>query len=88
MKSKYTFETMMMDDTIVAVPVGDNATELSAVLRINEEAAAILKLLEQDTTEDKIVDALGEQFSGDRQEMAQYVHEYIQTLIGEGIVEA
>ena len=50
MKSKYTFEKLELDGQIVAVPVGDNASDLHAVLNLNEEAMRILELLKEETT--------------------------------------
>ena len=51
MKSKYTFEKMELDGQIVAVPVGENASDLHAVLNLNEEAVSILECLKEETTE-------------------------------------
>ena len=57
------------------------------MIQINETAAAILKLLAEDTTEEQIVKVLLEEYTGDRAEIARYTHEYIEKLIAEGIVE-
>ena len=87
MKAKYSFEIMELDDDQVAVPVGVGADGFQGVLRINETAAFILKLLEEDTTEERILDQIMEQYSGNRDEISEYIHEYIQILRQEGIVE-
>ena len=57
MKAKYTFEIMELDDGMVAVPVGNDSEQFHGVLKVNETAVFILKLLEHETTEDDIVDA-------------------------------
>ena len=87
MKTKYSFEVMDLDDGLVAVPVGDGAEKFRGVLKVNETAVAILKLLEKETTENAIVDTLLKEYSGDKEQIAGYVHEYIEKLKAEGIVE-
>lgn len=87
MKTKFSFEVMNLDDGLVAVPVGGNASQFHGVLKVNETAAAILKKLEKDTTEEEIVKSLLEEYNGKKEEIAGYVHEFVGTLIKEGIVE-
>ena len=87
MKAKYMFEIMDLDDGLVAVPVGNGADQFHGVMKVNETAAAILKLLEQETTENAIVEALLKEYTGDKDEITGYVQEYIEKLKMEGIVE-
>lgn len=87
MKTKYSFEIMDLDDGLVAVPVGEGAENFHGVLKVNETAVAILKLLEHETNEDAIVETLIKEYAGDKKEIAGYVHEYIEKLVTEGIVE-
>ena len=87
MKSKYTFEKMELDGEIVAVPVGEGATELHAVLNLNEEAMRILELLKEETTEDSIVTQLMKEYDGTEAEIKSAVHTYIEQLRQEGLLE-
>ena len=87
MKAKYSFEIMDLDDEQVAVPVGDGADKFHGILKVNETAVALLKLLEQDTDEEKIVDAILQEYKGEKEQIAGYVHEFVEKLISEGIVE-
>ena len=87
MKSKYSFEKMELDGEIVAVPVGEGAAELHAVLSVNEEAMRILELLQEETTEESIVAQLLKEYSGEKDEIAAYVHQYIEQLAAEGLLE-
>lgn len=87
MKAKYSFEIMDLDDGLVAVPVGEGAEQFHGVLKVNETAAAILKLLDKDITEGAIVEALLQEFEGKKEEVAGYVHEYIEKLASEGLVD-
>ena len=87
MKAKFNFEIMDLDDEMVAVPVGDGAEQFHGVLKVNETAVAIRKLLAQDTDEEKIVDALLQEYEGDKAGIVGYVHEFVEQLKAEGIVE-
>ena len=87
MKAKFNFEIMDLDDEMVAVPVGDGAEQFHGVLKVNETAVAILKLLAQDTDEEKTVDALLQEYEGDKAGIVGYVHEFVEQLKAEGIVE-
>ena len=87
MRAKYTFEIMDLDDDMVAVPIGYNGEQFKGVLKINETASSILRQLETDTTEEKIVDALMLEYSGDRKEIADCVHEFVEYLKAEEVVE-
>lgn len=87
MKSKYTFEKMELDGEIVAVPVGDSASELHAVLNVNEEAMRILELLQEETTEENIVAQLLKEYEGEKEEIAALVNVYIEQLRQEGLLE-
>lgn len=87
MKSKYMFEKMELDGEIVAVPVGDNAAELHAVLNLNEEAMRILDLLQEETTEQAIVSQLLREYEGTEEEIKPLVSAYIAQLRGEGLLE-
>ena len=86
MKSKYILEKMELDGEIVAVPVGENASELHAVLNLNGEAMRILELLQQETTEDEIMDTLLKEYTGDPEEIRAYVRQFLKTLEEEGLL--
>ena len=87
MKSKYVFEKMELDGEIVAVPVGESAAELHAVLNVNEEAMRIIELLREETTEENIVAQLLKEYTGEKEEVSAYVHQYIEQLTAEGLLE-
>lgn len=87
MRNKYTFEKMEIDDTILAVPIGENATDLHAVLTVNEEAMRILELLRENTTEEKIVSQLLKEYSGNKEEIQSLVNTFVGQLRQEGLLE-
>ncbi len=86
MKSKYTFEKMELDGEIVAVPVGESATDLHAVLNVNEEAMRILELLREETTEENIVAQLLKEYTGEKEEIAALVNSFIDQLRQEDLL--
>ena len=87
MKCKYMIEKMELDGEIIGVPVGENASELHAVLNVNEEAMRILELLQEETTEESIVAQLLKEYEGTREEIAPLVSAYIEQLRQEGLLE-
>ena len=87
MKSRYNFEKMELDGEIVAVPVGENAADLHAVLNLNEEAMRILELLKDDTTEQAIVSQLLSEYDCTEEEVTPLVHTFIDQLRQEGLLE-
>ena len=86
MKSKYQFEIMDLEDGLVAVPVGSNGQQFHGILKVNETATSILKLLEHDTSEEAITNSLIKEYTGDHEEIAMYVHAFLEMLITEGIL--
>lgn len=86
MKLKYEFETTELGDEIIAVPVGDNARNFSGVINLNASAAAILKLLREDTTVEQIVSALLEEYEGTKEEITAYVEKVINKLRAEDLL--
>lgn len=87
MKSKYVFEKMELDGQIVAVPVGENASDLHAVLNLNEEAMSILECLKENTTEEDIVKNLLTEYDSTEAELQPMIHAFIEQLRTEGLLE-
>lgn len=87
MKTRYSFEVVDLDDGRVAIPVGKDAEKFHGVIKVNDTAVDILELMEQDTTEEKIVESLLEKYTGDKMKIAEYVHEFIEKLDAEGLIQ-
>lgn len=87
MKNKYTYEKMEIDNTILAVPIGENAEDLHAVITVNEEAMRILELLKEETTKDIIVAQLLKEYLGKKEEIESLVSTFIEQLRQEGLLE-
>lgn len=85
MKLKYEFNVVEIDDSKIAVPIGDNASEFSCVLNLNQTGAAIFELLMQGDDEATIVTKLQEQYDNDS-EVPAYVHEFLGKLTEGGVL--
>ena len=87
MKLKYEFETVELDGEYMAVPVGDNASGLCGIIRLNPEGKELLDLLKSETTEAAIVDTLAAKYENDRTTLEEYVQEFTAQLRENGILE-
>ena len=85
MKLKSDFITQDIDDTQFVVPVGAEAFQ--GIVRSNKTAAFIVDCLKEDTTEEKIVDAMCAKYAAPREEIAADVAEIINTLRGINALE-
>lgn len=86
MKLKYFFEMMDLDDQVIAIPVGEGSQKFHGVVKLNNSAQEIFNLLSEDTTEEKIICALKERY-GDDSDIPVYVHQMIDYLKEEGVLD-
>ena len=82
MKLREDFITQDIDDTQFLVPVG--AESFNGIVRSNETAAFIVNCLKEETTVEKIVDAMCERYDAPRDVIASDVSRVIETLRGIG----
>ena len=85
MKLKSDFITQDIDDTQFLVPVG--AESFQGIVRSNKTAAFIVDCLKEETTEEKIVEAMCGKYAAPREEIAADVAEIISTLRGINALE-
>lgn len=85
MHLKYTFETMSIDDLIFAVPVGNDNGEIH-VVRLNSTGEVIFNLLKEETTEEKIIEYLLEQYDVPKSKATDDVQRCIGVLRRKGLV--
>ena len=65
MKLKCELVISNIADEIVAVPVGENASEYHLVLKLNEESRKIVELLKDDTTLGEIIAEIKKEYQID-----------------------
>ena len=85
MKLKSDFITQDIDDIQFLVPVG--AESFQGIVRSNKTAAFIVDCLREETTEEKIVDAMCCKYSAPREEITDDVSEIINILRGINALE-
>ncbi len=78
MKLKSTFVSQDIDDTRFLVPIGAEAFQ--GIVRGNKTAAFIVDCLQEETTEEKIVDAMCQKYNASRETIAADVKEILDTL--------
>ena len=86
MRLKYAFETMELDDQIVAVPVGDGSEEFHGVVKLNETAADIFNLLKEDISEEAIVEAMTEIYDAPKEALAADVRKCVADFMEKGLL--
>ena len=87
MKLKYDFESVDVGDEIIFVPVGEGASQVHGVLKLNAEGKEILDLLKENTTETDIINTLSAKYENERQILANYVRKIVHTLQDAGLIE-
>ena len=87
MKLKYLFEAVDMGEEIFAVPVGEGSEQLHGILKLNKEGYDIVKNLEKDISEDKLVSILSTEYGVSVISIANYVHDAIDILRYNGLLE-
>lgn len=83
---KYEFEIVDMGDEMIAVPIGDRSKNISGVIRLNNEGAEVMKMLNVDISEEDIVDALAKKYENNYEQLKSYVHHFVETLIDMGVL--
>lgn len=88
MKLQYNFEIMDMGDEIVAVPVGEGAGEFHGMLRMNQDAAEMLRLVQESETPNEVLDKLCRLHPEvEKDELGMKLCDYLNQLVREGILK-
>lgn len=87
MKLKYSFETVEMGEKIIIVPVGEGATQIQGILRLNKEGLEVLNLIKTHTSREQIISTLADKYENDREQLAEYVKDVETILADIGMLE-
>ena len=88
MKMLYNFEIMEMGDEFVAVPVGDDRSRFHGMMRMNQEAAEMLRLIQQHRSPEAVLEVLLQSHPDlERNDIGQALCEFLNRLISEGILD-
>ena len=78
MKLKNDFITQTIDESQFLIPVGSES--FNGIVRSNKTAAYIVDLLKEETTEEKIIDALCARYDASREVITADVRKILDTL--------
>ncbi len=87
MKLKNGFITHNVGKTQMMVATGAASTAFHGLVRSNETAAFIVNCLKQETTEQKIVEAMLKEYDAPAEVIARDVHSVVEKLQGIGALE-
>ena len=87
MRLKHSFEIVDVGDEIIAVPVGDSAAKMHAVLKFNKTGREVFALMQEPTTEKEIVNTLSEKYPNQLESLTTYVHTFVQHFRDWGLIE-
>ena len=85
MKLKSDFITQTIEDTQFLISVGDES--FRGIVRSNRTAAFIVDCLKEETTEERIIDAMCGKYDAPREEIAADVKRILDTLREIGALE-
>ena len=87
MRTKYPFHVMKMDDDYVTVSIGSGERKFNVYLRMDEGTAFVVKMLQDEVTEDQIFAALkGEYTDSTDQEIRAALTTVLNQLDSEGLL--
>ena len=87
MKLKYVFKTAENDDSIIAVPSVVDEERFSNIIRLNESAAEIFNILQNDVSEEAVIEFLMKKYDVTYERMSIYIHKFIERLEKENLLE-
>ena len=87
MKLRYQFVTTEIDDSIMAVPIGDGDDTPHGILRLNETSFEIFEMLQNEVSEQEIVERFVEKYGQLSDEAEADVRDCLRKLKESGLVE-
>lgn len=84
MKIKDGFVVREILDSYMAVPVGERTREVHGVIALNETGAFLWRMLEEDTSEDKLIDSMVKEYEITEKTAKDDIKEYLSFLREKG----
>ncbi len=84
MKIKDGFIVREILDSYMAVPVGERTREVHGVIALNETGAFLWKMLEKDTSEDKLIASMVKEYEITEKTAKDDIKEYLSFLREKG----
>lgn len=87
MRIKYHFEMLELDDLIIAVPIGESKKVFKGVIKMNDSGAVIFELLQNNISEEEIMEILNRRYDDCTETNLEYAHKFINVLRENGVLE-
>ena len=87
MKLKYSFVLQEVEDGFVAVATGNNAAGFQGLIRLNKTGACLMEHLQNETTEDGLVEKLLDRFEVTEKNAREAVREFVRQLTEEDLLD-
>lgn len=87
MKIKDGFMVREVSGEILVVPVGAQSIDFKSVIRLNETGAFLWNKLQEDVTEDELLDAILNEYDIDKDIASVDIRRFVEKLIDAGIIE-
>lgn len=84
LKIKDGFVVREILDSYMAVPVGERTKEVHGVIALNETGAFLWKMLEEDTSEDKLIASMVKEYEITEETAKDDIKEYLSFLREKG----
>lgn len=75
-------------DQWMAVPIGGMAEKVHGLIALNDTAADIWKILQEDHTEQEVVELLSREYDEDTQVLEENVQSFVSELKKQDLIEA
>ena len=86
MQLKYQYEIMEVEGKEFAVPLDNSPGDYNGVIKLNKTAKVIFELLQEETTEEAIVEEMGRRFDAPRETMAEDVKKFVAQFREKGLL--
>lgn len=87
MKIKEGFVVRQVADSWMAVPVGSMAGEMGGLIALNDTAADIWQILQEEHSEEEVAEILQLEYDTDMDVIRAHVHEFVEELSQKGILD-
>lgn len=88
MKIKEGFVVRQVADSWMAVPVGSMAGEMGGLIALNDTAADIWQILQEEHSEEEVAEILQREYDTDMDVIRAHVHEFVEELSQKGILDS
>ena len=80
MKLKYEFSVREIAGDYIIVPTGSTALQFNGLITVNEVGAYLWKLMQQETTEEALVQSVVTEYEVEEETARQDIEEFLQQL--------